>query len=55
MEIQKWMSNNFLKLNAETKTEILIFGFRAQVAKFSIAHVHIAGINIQLSKPITEL
>ena len=35
MEIQEWMSNNFLKLDAE-KTEIPIFGFKAQLAKFSI-------------------
>ena len=40
MKILEWMSNNFLKLNAET-TEILIFGFRAQLPKFSITHVQI--------------
>ena len=55
MEIQKFMSNNFLKLKAE-KTEILIFGFRAQLAKFSITHVQIAGVDIPvLSKPIKNL
>ena len=55
MEIQKWMSNNFLKLNAE-KTEILIIGFRAQLAKFSVTHVQIAGVDIPvLSKPIKNL
>ena len=49
------MSNNFLKLNAENN-EILIFGFRAQLAKFSITHVQIAGIDIPvLSKPINNL
>ena len=54
-EIQEWISNNFLKLNAE-KTNILIFGFRAQLAKFSIIHVQIAGVDIPvLSKPIKNL
>ena len=38
------------------KTEILIFGFRAQLAKFSITHVRIAGVDIPvLSKPIKSL
>ena len=55
MEIQKWMSNNFLKLNAE-KNEILIIGFRAQLAKFFITHAHIAGVDIPvLPKPIKNL
>jgi hypothetical protein len=54
-EIQEWMSTNFLKLNAE-KTEILIFGFRAQLAKFSIHHVQIAGVDIPvLSNPVKNL
>ena len=56
MKIEEWMSNNFLKLNAEKKTEILIFGFRDQLAKFSITHVQIAGVDIPvLSKPIKNL
>ena len=38
------------------KTEILIFGFRAQLAKFSITHVQIAGVDIPvLSKPVKNL
>ena len=55
LEIQEWMSNNYLKLNAE-KPEILIFGFRAQLAKFSVTHVQIAGVDIPvLSRPIKNL
>ena len=41
-EVQNWMTRNFLKLNAE-KTEVLLIGFRAQLAKCNLMSVHIAG------------
>ena len=44
-EIQNWMSQNFLKLNAE-KTEVIVCGFRAQLCKFHLSSVNIAGVNV---------
>jgi hypothetical protein len=44
-EIQEWMDTNFLKLNAE-KTEIIVFGFRAQLSKFHLESVNIAGVEV---------
>jgi len=44
-EIQEWMETNFLKLNAE-KTEVIVLGVRAQLAKFQLHFIDIAGVNI---------
>ncbi len=44
-KIQEWMQTNFLKLNAE-KTELLVLCFRAQLAKFHLASVNIAGVDV---------
>ena len=44
-DIQNWMSRNFLKLNAE-KTEVIVCGFRAQLNKFHLPSVNIAGVNV---------
>ena len=54
-EVQTWMSHNFLKLNAE-KTEVIVFGFHAQLAKFNLSSVNIAGIDIPvLGNPVKNL
>ncbi len=54
-EIQEWMQTNFLKLNAE-KTEVLVLGFRAQLAKFRLASVNIAGVDVPVqSKAVRNL
>ena len=39
------MSSNFLKLNAD-KTEVLVIGFRAQLAKFNLSSLKIAGVDV---------
>jgi hypothetical protein len=44
-EVQEWMETNFLKLNAE-KTEVIVLGFRAQLVKFQLPFIDIAGVNI---------
>lgn len=43
--VQSWMSQNFLKLNAE-KTEVIVCGFRAQLSKFHLSSVNLAGVNV---------
>ena len=54
-EIQELMQTNFLKLNAE-KTEGLVVGFRAQLAKFHLASVNIAGVDVHVqSKAVRNL
>ena len=54
-EVQKWMSANFLKLNAE-KTEVMVFGFRAQQAKFALPPIRISGVDIPVrSDPVRNL
>ena len=53
-EVQKWMSANFLKL-AE-KTEVMVFGFRAQLAKFAPPSIRISGVDIPVrSDPVRNL
>ena len=44
-DIQSWMSQNFLKLNAE-KTEVIVCGFRAQLNKFHLVSLNIAGASV---------
>jgi hypothetical protein len=54
-EVQLWMSSNFLKLNAE-KTEVMVFGFRAQLAKFELPSIHISGVDVPVgSDPVRNL
>ena len=43
--VQNWMAQNFLKLNAE-KTEVIVCGFRAQLSKFHLSSVNIAGVSV---------
>ena len=46
---------NFLKLNAE-KTEVLLIGFHAQLAKIDLSSMNIAGVNVTIkSDPIRNL
>lgn len=54
-DVNEWMSQNFLKLNAD-KTEVIILGFRAQLAKIDILTVNIAGVDIAIkSDPVKNL
>ena len=54
-EVHKWMMANFLKLNAE-KTEVLLIGFHAQLAKIDLSSMNIAGVNVTIkSDPIRNL
>ena len=54
MDVKQFLETECCK--KKKKPEILIFGFRAQLAKFSITHVQIAGVDIPvLSKPIKNL
>ena len=54
-KVQNWMSANFLKLNAE-KTEVMAFGFRAQLAKFALSSIRISGVAIPMrSDPVRNL
>ncbi|KAJ8036170.1 hypothetical protein HOLleu_20059 [Holothuria leucospilota] len=50
------MTHNFLKLNAD-KTEVLVIGFRAQLLKFNLPSIKIAGVrNVAVrSDPIKNL
>ena len=49
------MSANFLKLNSD-KTEIVIFGTRQQLAKYSLVSLNVAGIDVNiLTKPVLNL
>ena len=55
MKVDKWMSCNFLKLNAD-KTEVTVLGFRSQLAKVDLPTVNIAGVDITItSDPIKNL
>ena len=54
-EVQEWMTQNFLKLNA-AKTEVQVFGFRAQLSKLTLPSVSIAGIDIAIqADPVKDL
>jgi hypothetical protein len=54
-EVQAWMSTNFLKLNAD-KTEVIAIGFRAQLAKFHLQSVKVAGVDVLVeTKPVRNL
>ena len=54
-DVKKWMETNFLKLNA-AKTEVLVFGFRAQLTKFNLTSVNIAGASVPVkSDPVRNL
>jgi hypothetical protein len=44
-EVGKWMSDNLLKLNAD-KTECTVFGFHAQLSKFTLKSIHISGVDV---------
>ena len=53
--INEWMSANFLKLNAD-KTEVILLGFKTQLAKIDLLHVNIAGVDIPIkSDPVRNL
>ena len=54
-KIQTWMSQNFLKLNAD-KTEVIVFGFRTQLSKFHLPSITIAGVNVPVqNNPVRNL
>ena len=54
-DVNEWMSQNFLKLNAD-KTEVIMLGFKAQLAKIDLPTVNIAGVNIPIkSDPVKNL
>ena len=51
----EWMMANFLKLNKE-KTEVLLIGFHAQLAKVDLSSMNIARVNVTIkSDPIRNL
>ena len=55
MIINEWMTMNFLKLNAD-KTEVVMLGFKAQLAKINLTSVNIAGVDIAIkSDPVKNL
>ena len=54
-EIHAWMSANFLKLNSD-KTEVLTFGTRQQLKKYTLNSINVAGIDVPIqSKPVRNL
>ena len=54
-DINEWMTMNFLKLNAD-KTEVVMLGFKAQLAKINLTSVNIAGVDIAIkSDPVKNL
>ncbi|PIK43327.1 hypothetical protein BSL78_19820 [Apostichopus japonicus] len=54
-KVQAWMSTNFLKLNAD-KTEVMVFGFRAQLVKFNLPSVTVAGVDVPVqTNPVRNL
>ena len=55
LDIQQWMSSNFLKLNS-AKTECLLIGTFQQLAKFNISALNVAGVQVTLQqKPVRNL
>ena len=49
------VSANILKLNAD-KTEVILLGFKTQLAKIDLLHVNIAGVDIPIkSDPVRNL
>ena len=53
--VQSWMSKNFLKLNAD-KTEVMVIGFRAQLTKFNLPSVTVAGVDVPVqTNPVRNL
>ncbi|XP_072050137.1 uncharacterized protein [Amphiura filiformis] len=54
-DINIWMSENYLKLNAD-KTEVIMLGYRSQLAKIHLPNVNIAGVDIAVkSDPVKNL
>ena len=54
-EINEWMSQNFLKLNAD-KTEVIMLGFKSQLAKIHLPTVNIAGVDVPVrTDPVKNL
>ena len=54
-KINTLMSQNYLKLNAD-KTEVIMLGFKAQLAKISLRSVQIAEVNVAInSDPVKNL
>ena len=51
-EVKEWMASNFLKLNAN-ETEVLVIGFRTQLAKFDLSFMKLADADVAVhSNPI---
>ena len=49
------MSSNYLKLSAD-KTEVLVIGFRAQLAKSNLSSLKIAGVDVSVqANPVRNL
>ena len=54
-EVNVWMASNFLKLNAN-KTEVLVIGFRTQLAKCDLLFMKLADADVAVqSNPIRNL
>ena len=54
-EVNVWMASNFLKLNAD-KTEVLVIGFRTQLAKLDLSFMKLADADVAVqSNPIRNL
>ena len=54
-EVRAWMSTSFPKLNAD-KTEVIAIRFRAQLAKFNLQSVKVAGVDVLVeTKPVRNL
>ena len=55
LAVQKWMTINMLKLNAE-KTEVMVIGSRQQLAKFNLASIIIADSSVPIQTlPVRNL
>ena len=54
-EVNIWMASKFLKLNTD-KTEVLMIGFRTQLAKFDLSFMKLADADVAVqSNPIRNL
>ena len=54
-DVHDWMSSNLIKLNAD-KSEVLVVGFRAQLAKFNLSSLQVAETDVPVqAKPVRNI